>query len=185
MILPTTTYRNPVWPGYLADPFVLKTRDGYFAFGTGSDVGNGRQPDGRVFPVLSSPDLTHWTPLGGALEPVANPAAAYWAPEVAERDGVYYMYYAVDMRLRVATSNNPAGPYRDAGRDLFPDEPFSIDASPFRDPRDGRWYLFFAKDFFDGRVGTGTAVVALEDYMMTPAGAPKVVVRASSDWQTW
>lgn len=93
------------------------------------------------------------------------------------------MYYAVDMRLRVAVSDRPEGPFRDAGRDLFPDEPFSIDASPFRDPRDGKWYLFFAKDFFDERVGTGTAVVPLADDMITPAAAPRIVVRASSDWQ--
>jgi GH43 family beta-xylosidase len=178
------TYCNPVWAGYLADPFVLRWGDRYYAYGTGSDIGNGRQPDGRVFPVLSSPDLVHWTTHGGALEPPAGGGnAAYWAPEVAERDGTFYLYYAQDMRLRLATSPTPTGPFRDAGRDLFPDEPFSIDASPFRDPRDGKWYLFFAKDFFDGRAGTGTAVVPLADDMMTAEAAPRVVVRASSDWQ--
>lgn len=178
------TYRNPVWSGYLADPFVLRVGDRYFAYGTGSDEGNGRQPDGRVFPMLESRDLVNWRSLGGALEPLADrPNALYWAPEIAERDGRFFMYYAADMRLRVATADQPMGPFRDAGRELFPDEPFSIDASPFRDPRDGRWYLFFAKDFFDGRVGTGTAVVPLADDMITPLSAPRVVVRAASDWQ--
>lgn len=178
------TYRNPVWSGYLADPFVLRVGEDYYAYGTGSDVGNGRQPDGRVFPVLRSRDLADWTFLGGALEPLGtSKETAYWAPEVAERGGRFYLYYAADMRLRVAVSEHPAGPFRDAGRDLMPGEPFSIDASPFRDPRDGRWYLFFAKDFFDQRVGTGTAVVSLADDMMTPLGPARMVVRASSDWQ--
>jgi beta-xylosidase len=180
----TLTYRNPVWPGYFADPFVLRAGEEYFAYGTGSDIGNGRQADGRVFPVLRSRDLVHWTFVGGALEPIGestNPA--YWAPEVAERDGRFFMYYAADMRLRVAIAERPEGPFRDSNCDLFPDEPFSIDASPFRDPRDGKWYLFFAKDFFDERVGTGTAVVALGDDMMTPLAKPRVVVRATSDWQ--
>jgi GH43 family beta-xylosidase len=118
------------------------------------------------------------------LEPLSAAGnTAYWAPEVAERDGRFFLYYAADMRLRVATADRPEGPFRDCGRNLFPDEPFSIDASPFRDPRDGRWYLFFAKDFFDQRVGTGTAVVPLADDMMTPLAEPRVVVRASSDWQ--
>lgn len=180
------TYCNPVWPGYLADPFVLRTRDGYFAYGTGSDEGAGRQADGRVFPVLHSPDLVHWTPRGGALEPFsAARETAYWAPEVAERDGTWYMYYAADGRLRVATATTPAGPFRDAGRDLLPDEPFSIDAHPFCDPRDGRWYLFFAKDFFDERVGTGIAVAPLADDMLGVAGPSHVVVRASSDWHIY
>lgn len=184
MIPMTLMYQNPVWSGYLADPFVLRAGEEYFAYGTGSDVGNGRQRDGRVFPVLHSSDLVNWTPLGGALEPLsASSAHAYWAPEVVECDGRFFMYYAADMRLRVATALHPAGPFRDAGRDLFPEEPFSIDASPFRDPRDGRWYLYFAKDYFDGRVGTGTAVVPLADDMMTPLEAPRPVIRATADWQ--
>jgi len=180
----TLMYKNPVWPDYFADPFVLRVGDCYYAYGTGSDVDHGRQNNGRMFPVLQSRDLVSWTYLGGALEPLANSGSSpYWAPEVAERDGTFFMYYAVDMRLRIATSGDPGGPFVDQGRDLFPDEPFSIDASPFRDPRDGKWYLYFAKDYFDERVGTGTAVVPLGDDMMTPLAAPQVVVRASSDWQ--
>ena len=27
-------YQNPVWPGYFADPFVLRHGDEYFAYGT-------------------------------------------------------------------------------------------------------------------------------------------------------
>jgi beta-xylosidase len=124
MDTPARAYRNPVWSGYLADPFVHRVGEYYYAYGTGSDVGNGRQDDGRVFPVLRSRDLADWTLLGGALEPLpASTSAAYWAPEIAERDGVFYLYYAADMRLRVATADNPAGPFRDSGRDLFPDEP--------------------------------------------------------------
>ncbi len=187
--MPTKTpliYHNPVWSGYLADPFVLLYQGKYYAYGTGSDEGNGRQRDGRVFPVLVSDDLVHWEALGGALEPyLPDLSVAYWAPEVAERDGVFYLYYAANGRLRVATSGNPAGPFRDSGRDLFPEEPFSIDAHPFRDPRDGRWYLFFAKDFFDGRVGTGVAVAELNDDMVTLKTASRLVVRASSDWHIY
>ena len=29
------TYTNPVWPGYFADPFVLRVGKEYFAYGTG------------------------------------------------------------------------------------------------------------------------------------------------------
>jgi beta-xylosidase len=177
-------HQNPVWPGYLADPFVLRVGDEYWAYGTGSDEGNGRQPDGRVFPMLHSRDLMNWRHIGGALEPLSpSPNVQYWAPEVAERNGTFYLYYAADMRLRVATASRPAGPFVDAGRDLLPDEPFSIDGSPFFDRREQRWYLFFAKDYFDGRVGTGTAVVPLADDMMSAADRPRVVVRACGDWQ--
>jgi beta-xylosidase len=183
-------YQNPVWPGYFADPFVLKWQGEYFAYGTGSSSGDNLNTNGRMFPVLCSQDLANWEFLGGALEPLtALGARNYWAPEVAARDGRFYMYYSADgiegrdQQLRVAVADHPAGPFVDTGRVLFPEEDFSIDAHPFCDPKDGQWYLFFAKDFFDERVGTGTAVVPLEDDMMTPADKPRNVLRAAHDWQ--
>lgn len=179
------TYSNPVWDGYMADPFVLKHNGEYWAYGTSE-----RQPDGRWFPVLHSTDLAHWEYVGGALEPLRSlDGTAYWAPEVVLRDGVFYMYYSAagnagdeSHRLRLATAPHPAGPFRDAGRHLLPAEGFSIDGHPFQDPGDGQWYLFFAKDFFDRRVGTGLAVVPLADDMMTPLEPPRTVIRPSSDW---
>ncbi|MBV9867391.1 MAG: glycoside hydrolase family 43 protein [Abitibacteriaceae bacterium] len=186
------TYENPVWPGYLADPFVLKWHGEYYAYGTGSSVGDKLEADGKMFPVVYSKDLAHWEYIGGALEPLSPDGLPYWAPEVAERGGTFYMYYSAagavgdeTHRLRVATADHPAGPFRDSGRVLLPEEDFTIDAHPFRDPKDGQWYLFFAKDFFDERVGTGTAVVPLQDDMMTPAAAPRPVLRASADWHIY
>ena len=181
----TLTYSNPVWDGYMADPFVLKHNGEYWAYGTG-DSQNGV----RRFPILHSTDLARWEYVGGALEPLRDHrGTAYWAPEVIHQDGTFYMYYSAagdagdeSHRLRVATAAHPAGPFRDTGQLLLPDEGFSIDAHPFQDPRDGRWYLFFAKDFFDGRVGTGLAAVALADDMVTPLDGPRPILRASSDW---
>ncbi len=187
------TYHNPVWPGYFADPFILRWQNQYYAYGTGSSRGDVVENDGRMFPVLHSSDLTHWTYLGGAMEPLPTPAhSAYWAPEVAERDGTFYLYYSAagstgdeEHRLRVAVAEHPAGPFVDTNHVLLADEGFTIDAHPFRDPADGQWYLFFAKDFFDERVGTGIAMVPLADDMRTPIGTPTTVLRASADWQIY
>ena len=185
----TLTYTNPVWPGYLADPFVLKWEGEYYAYGTGSNAGNVRQPDGNVFPVLHSFDLVHWEHIGGALTPLPD-AEAYWAPEVAARDGRFYLYYSAagggtddTHRLRVAVADHPAGPFVDSGRLLLPNESFTIDAHPFRDPKDGRWSLFFAKDFFDARVGTALAAVPLASDMISLAGPVTTILRPSADWQ--
>src|ERR1700678_3862731 len=98
-------YQNPVYPFDFADPFVLKTSQGYYAYGTAKPG-----PDGQIFPVLRSTDLVHWERLAGALKPLTNPQAfSYWAPEVAEKDGRYYLFYSAststsdaDHRLRVA-----------------------------------------------------------------------------------
>lgn len=184
------TYTNPVWPGYFADPFVLKVGDEYWAFGTSDRL----NPGGREFPILWSNDLVHWDEAGYALEPLRDPRAyAYWAPEVAHRDGRFYLYYSATTspsdehhRLRVAVSDRPQGPFLDVGRPLLPDQGFSIDAHPFRDPRDGQWYLFFATDFTDDEPhGTGLAVVKLNDDMISVSGEVKCVVRASCPWQVY
>lgn len=183
-------YQNPVWPGYMADPFVLTWRGEYYAYGTGG-AQTGEQ-DGRIFTVLRSDDLVHWERLGGALKPLEAAGGTYWAPEVAERDGRFYMYYSVggpagdeSHRLRVAVSSHPAGPFEDSGRLLFPDEEFTIDAHPFQDPRDGQWYLLFAKDFLDPRVGTAIAGAPLSDDMISAAGPVTTVLRPSADWQIY
>lgn len=181
-------YTNPVYPGYFADPFVLQVGGEWWAYGTGSNVGDRRQADGRAFPVLHSTDFFHWESVGGALTPLPGMTAC-WAPEVAARDGKFYLYYSAaggtgdeTHRLRVAVADNPAGPFQDSGN-LLPDEGFTIDAHPFHDPQTNRWHLFFAKDFFDERVGTALAAVPLADDMVSVAGEPVTILRASHDWQ--
>jgi arabinan endo-1,5-alpha-L-arabinosidase len=182
-------YQNPVYPGYFADPFALKTGETYYAYGTGP-VG----PDGRQFPVLRSSDLIHWEPLGGALEPLTNPPGVnYWAPEVAEKDGRFYLFYSASTsqsdehhRLRVAIADDPAGPFRDTGRLLIPQLGFTIDASPYHDPKSGNWYLYFATDYeTDEPHGTGLSVVQLNDDLLGAVTEPKPVVRASAPWQIY
>jgi beta-xylosidase len=177
-------YTNPVHDGYFADPFVLKTDDGYVAYGTGRAVG------GRAFEVLRSPDLVHWTSVGGALEPPAGVEATdYWAPEVAPSDGRWFMYYSCGVGekghlLRVAVADAPAGPFRDQGIVLTPDERFAIDPHPFRDAN-GDWYLFYAHDVLEGdRIGTTVAVDRMLD-MTRLEGRPRTLLRASDDWQLY
>jgi arabinan endo-1,5-alpha-L-arabinosidase len=181
-------YRNPVHAGYFADPFVLRTEGpgspGYVAYGTGTRVGD------LVFEVLVSADLLTWTSVGGALEALPpEQGTDYWAPEVAEHDGRWWMYYSVGVgdaghHLRVAVADSPLGPFRDCGVDLTPDERFAIDPSPFRDV-DGTWYLFHARDVLDGpRVGTMLAVDVLET-MTSLRGEPRTVLEPSDDWQLY
>lgn len=178
-----STYTNPVYPHNFADPFVLPVGSEFFAFGTGGDL-----TPGFGFDVLHSTDLVNWEKLGGALRRLPNPEFVdYWAPEVAAADGRYFMYYSAGRedkghQLRVAVSDGPQGPYEDAGVVLTPDDPFTIDAHPFRDDN-GQWYLYYARDFLDGaRPGTALAVDRL-DSMTRLAGDRRTVLRASADWQ--
>ncbi|MDQ3804422.1 MAG: glycoside hydrolase family 43 protein [Acidobacteriota bacterium] len=184
------TYTNPVYPGSMPDPFVLRHRGVYHAFGT---TGSERKADGRVFTVLRSTDLVNWRELGGALVPPnPDPDFQYWAPEVAHHGGTFYLYYAMGgkeeekFELRVATGRRPQGPYRDTGTKLLDceDNRFTIDAHPFRDT-DGQWYMFYARNFLDtaGGVHPGTALVVDKLIGMTKlAGQCRVVLRARHPW---
>lgn len=178
------TYTNPVYPRYLADPFVLRHAGLFYAYGTAP-----HGPQRQVFPVLTSPDLVRWEQRGWALTLPAGADDA-WAPEVAFDGRQFHLYYSAhgiggrDHQLRVATSPRPAGPFADCGAPLIPDDPFTIDAHPFQDA-DGAWYLFYARDFLepDGaqRVGTGIVVDRLLE-MTALAGEPRVAVRPHADW---
>lgn len=176
------SYRNPVYDGYLADPFVLRWGGGYLAYGTGPVF------DGRLFPVLTSPDLATWTSVGGALDaPPASLGTDGWAPEVVFAGDRFWMYYSVgfgDARhhLRVASAQDPHGPFVDTGVNLTVQETFAIDPHPFQDV-DGTWYLYYARDVLDDeRVGTQLAVDVLTS-MTATSGSPRRVLAPSADWQ--
>lgn len=183
------TYTNPVYAGSMPDPFVLSHQGIYYAFGT---TGNERKSDGRIFTLLRSNDLVNWQELGGALtEPTSDRDYQFWAPEVAYEGGAFYLYYAMGgkeeekFELRVATSRRPEGPYKDAGVKLRDCEEnrFTIDPHPFKD--DGRWYMFYARNFPDTEGGAhpGTALVVDRLVGMTKlAGECKVVLRARYPW---
>jgi GH43 family beta-xylosidase len=187
------TYQNPVWPGYFADPFVLRWKGEYYAYGTGATLE--RDADGSIgaFKILRSRDLVQWQPAGAALAlSPADSSRAYWAPEVAEHDGRFFMFFSSapagadeQHRLRVAVAPQPTGPFVEHGLVLPDSVGFSIDAHPFRDPRDGQWYLFFARDFFEERTGTGLAVTRLSSDLLRAIDEPMPVLRANADWQIY
>ncbi|MEA2554491.1 MAG: hypothetical protein QOJ65_2667 [Fimbriimonadaceae bacterium] len=183
---------SPAWDGYLADPFVLRTADGYYVFGTDGPEQVAYNKTGRQFPILRSPDLKRWEWIGGALTvPKELQGLHFWAPEVAAWNGRYYMYYSAGgeqgegQRLRVAVARRPEGPYEDLGRWLMPREVFSIDPSPFRDPVSGKWFLFYARDYFNSPVGTGIAVVPLAGDLSHVRGRYRTLIRARADWQIY
>ena len=187
--------KQPVWPGYLADPFAFEVNGTYYMIGTG--LGLSKTND--TFPSLSSSDLITWNYTGDVLH-VKNQAdqpSAYWAPEIAQHDRLFYLFYSAGFdeskhRLRVASSRSPLGPYDDSQAIELTDVtklPFAIDPHPFRDTKDGQWYLFYSRDFLDTdqgyRAGTGLVVDRLIDNMTRLAGNETVVLRAKHDWQLY
>ena len=182
------TIRNPFWHGDFADPFLLKVRGMYYAFAT--EPADRPEPGAPIFPILRSEDMIVWEAAGHALTALDAPFFRYWAPEVTAYNGLFYLYYAVHTdefraAIRVAVAEQPAGPYRDTGRDLTSSLfPWAIDPHVFRDD-DGRWYLYYTVEFLElesGLTGTGNVVDLLLD-PLTVVGRPARVTAPRHAWQ--
>jgi hypothetical protein len=102
----------------------------------------------RDYHVLSqntpaSPVVDHGVAL--KLEDVAWASKMLWAPDAAESNGTYYLYFPAKdkegvFRIGVASSSKPEGPFK-AEKEYMKGS-FSIDPCVFKD-KDGSYYLYF------------------------------------------
>jgi len=137
------TYSNPVLPGDYPDPSVIRVGAEFWATATTSQWA-------PVFPLLRSTDLVNWSLVGAVFDdPPEWSAGSYWAPEIAEDRGRFFVYYTGRKKggplcVAVATAEQPQGPYTDRGP-LVCQEVGSIDAAPVTD-EDGTRYLVWKED---------------------------------------
>src|SRR5947209_2830603 len=89
------TFCNPFWPENFPDPFVLKVRGRYYAYGSEYGMLPPPASNSKVFPVLASTDLVHWSSVGKAMPALGDPYFGYWAPEVIVHNSQFLLYYAV------------------------------------------------------------------------------------------
>jgi beta-xylosidase len=133
------------------DPYILKASDGLYYM-----VGTGGVADG--FKMYSSSDLEHWNDEGRIYQGNTDSSwcvANFWAPEMYEYDGRFYLFYSADWRenpthelenfkIGVAVADQATGPYKDLyNRPIFnPDYPI-IDANLHFE--DERIYLYYSR----------------------------------------
>jgi beta-xylosidase len=141
---------NPL-PVEFGDPYILKASDGVYYM-----IGTGGVRDG--FKMYSSTDLKEWNDEGRIFQGNTDSSwcvANFWAPELYEHEGKFYMFYSADwrenpteelenFRIGVAVADKPTGPYSDLyNRPVFdPGYPI-IDANIFFE--DGRVYLYYSR----------------------------------------
>ena len=173
-----------------ADPFVLHAKDGFYYMYATSAV------DG--FTCWKSGDLINWEELGHCFQVTSTNAiwAAnwFWAPEVVEYKDKYYLFYSASqyikktIRLSVAVSDSPSGPFIDSSpTPVFDSFGYAaIDANVLIDD-DGRIYMYFSKDMSENmKNGVNTSesyVVELNEDMKTYIGEPKLVITPELSWE--
>jgi beta-xylosidase len=166
------TFTNPL-PVEFGDPYVLYTHGTYYMYGTGAGADKG-------FVAYSSPDMVNWKREGqvyfhnnpnGWSDPKAKWGGAYWAPEVYEVKGKFYLFYSAqwqvnpqheeeNFRIGVAVADKPTGPFVDlANQPLFDPGYPVIDANVLFDS-DGKAYLYYSRCCYKHPVDSEVADLA-------------------------
>ncbi|WP_423127985.1 glycoside hydrolase family 43 protein [Gaoshiqia sp. Z1-71] len=141
---------NPL-PVEFGDPYILKASDGMYYM-----IGTGGVKDG--FKMYSSANLKDWNDEGRIYQGNTGESwgiANFWAPELYEIDGQYYLLFSADwrenptnelenFRIGVAVSETPTGPYTDLyNRPVFDPGYPVIDGNLLFD--DGKVYLYYSR----------------------------------------
>jgi beta-xylosidase len=175
-----SAYSNPVIPGDHPDPSIIRVGDTYWATATTSQWA-------PIFPLLMSRDLVTWTQVGSVFaKPPAWSAGSYWAPEIAEDRGRFFVYYTARKKdgplcVAVATADAPRGPYTDRGP-LVCQEAGSIDAVPITDEH-GTRYLVWKEDGNSRKQPTPLWAQPLSADGATLTGEPREILRNEASWE--
>jgi len=174
-----------VYPFNFPDPSVLQVGSEYYAFSTNAVVGNVQ--------VITSSNLTQWTPIGDALPQLPAWAAAgdTWHPSVLRLGGSFVMFYAVADAasgmecVSEAVATQPQGPYVDTSTAPLvcqTGDGGSLDPSPYIGA-DGQPYLVWKSQ------GTTGQPPALWAQQLTPtgtalaAGQPSELLTPDQAWE--
>ncbi len=177
---PPAAYTNPVIAGDYPDPSVIRVGREFWATATSSEWA-------PQFPLLHSWDLVNWEVVGAVFRRGPSWSAGnYWAPEISQYRGRYFVYYAArktngPLCVAVATAVRPSGPYEDRGP-LVCQEVGSIDAFPATDEQ-GKRYLLWKED--GNSVGKPTPIWAQQ---LSPDGSKLIgarheLLRNSASWE--
>jgi len=174
------TYKNPVIPGDYPDPSLIRVGNEFWATATSSEWG-------PQFPLLHSTNLLDWELVGSVFEHRPDWAVAnFWAPEISEYHGKYYVYYVGrkkdgPLAVAVAIAEKPSGPYKDYGP-LVAQPDGSIDPVPVTNENDER-YLVWKEDGNSRRQPTIIWAQQLTSDGLKLISEPKEILRNDAPWE--
>ena len=168
---------NPALPGLNADPQIALFDGVYYIYPTTDGFPNWGSPS---FSTFSSTNLVQWMNRGVILDLPTGLTWAVdraWAPSIARVDSTYFFYFCAALRIGVATSTSPTGPFQDAlGHPMIDTNQYgtqSIDPYVFLDD-DGAAYLYF------GSGPGGLRMAKLDSSMLSLSEAPSNISPANA-----
>jgi xylan 1,4-beta-xylosidase len=173
-------FTNPVLPADYPDPSVIRVGEDYWATATTSEWA-------PLFPILHSRDLVHWQEVGAVFQRRPDWSVGnYWAPEISERGGKFYVYYVGrkkggPLSVAVAMAPKPEGPWTDHGP-LVSQAAGSIDPMTISDD-DGQLYLIWKEDGNSRKLPTPLWIQKLSDDGLKLLGEPKEILRNDTAWE--
>lgn len=113
MIVSIVSAQNPVIKHpFTADPSIHRWSDGKFYIYGSHDKDQAGKWNMEDYHVFSSDDMVTWRDHGVVLSNKQTPwGGPFWAPDAAERDGHYYLYFPEGAQICVADSSSPTGPF--------------------------------------------------------------------------
>ncbi len=154
------------------DPFIMLYQGTYYAYGTHASEG---------IEVYTSDDLKEWEKYPSLALKASDTWTNrwFWAPEVYEVNGKFYMYFSSDEHICVAVADSPVGPFVQPEKKPMLEGEKSIDNSLFID-EDGTPYLFWDR-FNDG---LNIWVAELEEDLITiKEETMHPCIRVSQSWE--
>ena len=145
----------------IGDPFVLVYEGVYYMYATSAKDG---------FKYYTSTNLTDWEDKGYCLKNSSWGECDFWAPEVFERNGKFYMIYTArwnknhSLRIGVSVADKPSGPFEELTKGpLFDFGYAAIDATLHSD-ENGKEYLYFVRDCSENVIdGVHTSVIYVSE----------------------
>ncbi len=177
---PHAFYNNPAIAGDYPDPSIIRVGTDYWATSTTSDWA----PE---FPILHSRDLVNWQTVSAVFQerPLWS-TGNYWAPEIAEYRGRFFVYYVGHKKdgplcVAVATSARPTGPYTDHGPLVCQDDG-AIDPVPVTN-ENGERYLIWKEDGNSRNQPTPLWAQKLSNDGTKLVGEKKEILRNDAPWE--
>ena len=144
----TQTFTNPVIPGDIPDPSVIRIDDTYYATGTSSEWA-------PYYPMFTSKDLVNWTQVGHVFNQQPTwTSNSFWAPELFHHNGKVFCYYTARQKstgisyIGVASADSPLQEFTDHGP-IIEYGKEAIDAFVFNDG--GQLYISWKAYGLDNR----------------------------------